>query len=260
MGSCNAQKRTVVLVKTTMGDMKIKLYEDTPLHRENFVKLVKENFYDSLLFHRVIKDFMIQAGDPTSKNAPASQMLGSGGPGYTVPAEILPNHFHKKGVLSAARQGDQVNPKKESSGSQFYVVQGKVYKAEELTQMETSINSQQKDKLIMEMMQKPGNEHIRTKIDSLQKANDRAGFNKYVSELRKMVEAEYKQNGKFKFTEEQVQAYTTTGGVPHLDREYTVFGEVIEGIDVIDKIAVVPTARGDRPETDVKIISIEIVK
>jgi peptidyl-prolyl cis-trans isomerase B (cyclophilin B) len=165
-------KETVILLKTTMGDMKIKLYNETPLHRDNFIKLVNEKFYDGLLFHRVIKNFMLQAGDPESRNAPAGKRLGSGGPGYTIPAEILPQLKHKKGAVAAARLGDQMNPKRESSGSQFYIVQN----------------------------------------------------------------------------------------APHLDGQYTVFGEVIEGLDIIDKIANVQTAPGDRPVEDVKIISATIVK
>jgi len=165
-------KETIVLMKTTMGNMKIKLYNETPLHRDNFIKLVKEKFYDGLLFHRVIKDFMIQGGDPDSRNAPAGKQLGMGGPGYTIPAEILPQIKHKKGSLAAARDN---NPARRSSGSQFYIV----------------------------------------------------------------------HNSK---------------GTPHLDGEYTVFGEVIEGLDVVDKIAAVKTAPGDRPVEDVKIISVTIVK
>ena len=165
-------KETIVLMKTTMGNMKIKLYNETPLHRDNFIKLVKEKFYDGLLFHRVIKDFMIQGGDPDSRNAPAGKQLGMGGPGYTISAEILPQIKHKKGSLAAARDN---NPARRSSGSQFYIV----------------------------------------------------------------------HNSK---------------GTPHLDGEYTVFGEVIEGLDVVDKIAAVKTAPGDRPVEDVKIISVTIVK
>jgi peptidyl-prolyl cis-trans isomerase B (cyclophilin B) len=166
---------TIVLLKTTMGDMKIKLYNETPLHRDNFIKLVNEKYYDGLLFHRVINGFMIQGGDPNSKNAPAGQQLGTGGPGYTIPAEILPQFKHKKGALAAARLSDQINPKKESSGSQFYIVHN-------------------------------------------------------------------------------------NNGTPQLDGGYTVFGEVIEGMNVIDKIASVKTDAADRPIVDVKIISASIVK
>jgi peptidyl-prolyl cis-trans isomerase B (cyclophilin B) len=166
---------TIVLLKTTMGDMKIKLYNETPLHRDNFVKLVNEKYYDGLLFHRVINNFMIQGGDPESKDAPAGKQLGIGGPGYTIPAEILPQFKHKKGAVAAARQSDAVNPQRESSGSQFYIVHN-------------------------------------------------------------------------------------NNGTPQLDGGYTVFGEVIEGMSVIDKIATVKTGPGDRPVEDIKIISASIVK
>jgi len=186
------KKETMVIISTNYGDMKVKLYDETPLHRDNFIKLAKEGFFDGLLFHRVIPQFMIQGGDPTSKDAKPGQQLGSGGPGYTIPAEFNPNFIHKKGALSAARQGDQVNPKKASSGSQFYIVQGRSASAQEL------------------------------------------------------------QRGGIKYTPEQIKVYAEQGGTPFLDGQYTVFGEVVEGLDVIDKIAAVRTAPGDRPLEDVK--------
>ncbi len=194
----------IVLISTEYGDMKVKLYNETPLHRDNFIKLVNEGYYNGTLFHRVIKDFMIQGGDPDSKNATEGQQLGNGGPGYTVPAEFVEKYYHKKGVLSAARMGDNVNPKKESSGSQFYIVQGRTYNTEELNAMESRM-------------------------------------------------------GGAKYTAEQRQTYTTVGGTPHLDKNYTVFGEVISGMEVIDKIAAVKTAPGDRPVADVKM-TMKIVK
>ncbi len=204
----NAQNRSIkkdtkVLIKTSKGDMTAILYAGTPYHSANFIKLVKNNFYNGLLFHRVIENFMIQGGDPESKNATPGQHLGSGGPGYTVPAEITPRYFHKKGALSAARTGDQMNPTRRSSGSQFYIVTGKVYSGAEL------------DKL--------------------------AQMNKTV------------------FTDEQRKAYTTVGGTPFLDGQYTVFGEIIEGIDVAVAISKVKKDRSDRPEADVKIISMKII-
>lgn len=193
--SCRDKER-MVLISTQYGDIKVKLYNETPQHRDNFVKLAQEGFYDGTLFHRIIKEFMIQGGDPNSKNAQASTMLGNGGPGYTIPAEILPNFIHKKGALSAARLGDQGNPKRESSGSQFYVVQGKKWTDDELNM--------------------------------------------------------FAQRGS-KLTPEQKEIYKTIGGTPHLDGAYTVFGEVVEGLDVIDKIAAVPTGQADRPIEDVKM-------
>jgi len=193
MQTSNAQ--TYVILETSMGNMKIKLYDETPLHKENFIKLVKEGYYDNLLFHRVIKEFMIQGGDPNSRNASATAQLGVGGPSYTVPAELSPLLYHKKGVLAAARQGDQVNPKKASSGSQFYIVQGKKYTDAELNMMETRMG--------------------------------------------------------FKFSDQQRADYKNIGGTPFLDRQYTVFCEVVEGLEIIDAIGAVATGAGDRPKQNV---------
>lgn len=193
------QAQTTVAFETTSGSFRIMLYEDTPRHRENFVKLVEEGFYDSLLFHRVIPGFMVQAGDPDSRNAPAGKNLGSGGPSYTLPAEIQSSHYHKRGSLAAARLPDQVNPDKRSSGSQFYVVQGRTFTTSELK--------------------------------SLAKSGRHSPF-----------------------TEEQLAVYTTSGGAPHLDNEYTVFGEVTDGMNVIDSIAEVPADSFNRPRTNVTIL------
>lgn len=191
-----------IVIRTEYGDIQAILYDKTPLHRDNFVKLIKSGYYDSLLFHRVIANFMIQGGDPQSKNAKPGQMLGNGGPGYTIPFEYVPEYFHKRGAIAAARMSDNVNPKRESSGSQFYIVQGRKFTMDELNMLE--------------------------------------------------------QRG-FKFTDEQKQIYSTIGGSPHLDGQYTVFGEVISGMDVVDKIASLPTDRNNRPLQDVKF-TIEIVE
>jgi len=188
---------TIVEISTKFGVIKVKLYDNTPLHKENFVKLASDGFYDGTLFHRVIKDFMIQGGDPDSKNASQQTSLGQGGPGYTIPSEFNSKNIHKKGALAAARLGDNINPNRESSGSQFYIVQGKVYTNEEL----------------------------------------------YL----------FEQRLKTKFSEAQRQTYTTIGGTPHLDGTYTVFGEVISGIDVVDKIANVTTGKDNRPVDDIKM-------
>lgn len=197
-------KNSFVEIKTSMGDMVMMLYNDTPLHKENFLKLVAEKYYDSLIFHRVIKDFMIQGGDPATRNPVPGKQYGSGGPDYTVPAEFRENLFHKKGVLSAARTGDNVNPDKRSSGSQFYIVQGKVYPDEELKKLE--------------------------------------------GQMRRT------------FSEEQKQAYRTLGGTPFLDGNYTVFGEVVKGLEVVDVIAGTKTLPGDRPAEDVFILSMQVLK
>ena len=194
---------TMVLISTNYGDMKAILYNETPLHRDNFIKLVKEGYYDGTLFHRVIDGFMIQGGDPDSKTAKPKQMLGQGGPGYTIPAEFKQELIHKKGALAAARMGDNVNPQKASSGSQFYIAQGKRYTSEELNMLQARMGKQ--------------------------------------------------------FNQTQKDAYVNEGGVPFLDYDYTVFGQVIEGLEVIDKIAKVQKDRYDRPVEDVKM-TISIVE
>jgi len=201
--SQKSKKETKVLIATSYGNMTLVLYNETPQHRDNFIELVKDGFYDGTLFHRVIAGFMIQGGDPDSKTAEKGQMLGNGGPGYTVPAEFNKKFYHKRGALSAARMGDGSNPQKASSGSQFYIVQGKKYN--------------------------------RNNLESMGK---RSGAN---------------------YTEDQIKAYEMEGGTPQLDMNYTVFGEVIKGFDVIDKIAAVAKGRADRPQEDVKM-TMKIVK
>ena len=194
---------TKVELETTMGNIVVVLYNETPLHRDNFIKLVKEGYYDGVLFHRVIKDFMIQGGDGNSKTAGPDDMLGDGDPGYSIPAEfVYPKYFHKRGVLAAAREPDSVNPERRSSGSQFYIVTGRLFNSEGLKMMAQRIG---------------------------------------------------------KMTDEQIEAYTTVGGAPHLDGQYTVFGEVIEGMDVVDKIQYVRTNPFDRPLTDIRIIKARIL-
>ena len=240
-------KDKIVLIKTTFGDIKIKLYNETPIHRDNFIKLVSEGFYDSLLFHRVINDFMIQGGDPDSKNAKPEQRLGNGGPGYTLPAEFNPNLFHKKGALAAAREGDNVNPEKRSSGSQYYIAQGKVYTAKELEVMAERQNQQIKVELIREFITQPENSVMKSDIEKLQKEKKYEEVNKIVKEIEFEIQADYDKADKFEFTEKQIEMYTTIGGTPHLDGAYTVFGEVIEGLDVIDKIATVKVDESSRP-------------
>lgn len=194
---------------TSKGTMIIRLADQTPQHRNNFLKLVKTHYYDSVLFHRVINHFMVQAGDPNSKHAGSGQALGDGGPGYTVPAEFNAALFHKKGVIAAAREGDAVNPSKASSGSQFYIVQGRIFSDAGLDSVET-----------------------------------------------------YRLQGK-KLPADHRAVYKSLGGSPHLDGGYTVFGEVVRGLDVVDSIAQVPTtgrAGGDRPLKDVRILSTRLVK
>lgn len=239
---------TIVSIKTGFGEIKVKLYEDTPQHKNNFIKLVNEGFYNDLLFHRVMKNFMIQGGDPNSKTAQPGVALGSGGPGYTVPAEIQPNHFHKKGALAAARIGGPRNPEKNSSGSQFYIVQGKVFRLGELDTLEVSINNQRKDMMMREQYNAE-----KSKFDTIRGKNDPAAFNMLIAELREKVDSIYAAGPQFSLTEEQREIYSTIGGYPSLDGEYSVFGEVVEGLDVIDKIAVVQTNNANRPVEDIRM-------
>ena len=242
-------KETLVKIETTVGDIKVKLYNETPKHRDNFIKLVKDGMYEGTLFHRVIKDFMIQAGDPDSKNAPKGKMLGAGDVGYTIPAEfVYPKFFHKKGALSAARQGDNVNPKKESSGCQFYIVTGKVYNDSTLLSMESQMNENKINVIFNTLAQK----HMK-EIYKMRKANDEDGLYDLQEKLFAEAQEMAAKQPEFHFTPEQIEAYTTVGGTPHLDGEYTVFGEVVEGMDVVDKIQQVKTDRSDRPEEYVKI-------
>ena len=252
----NMEKETVLKIETSMGDIKVKLYNETPKHRDNFIKLAKDGTYNGTLFHRVIKDFMVQAGDPESKNAPKGKMLGSGDVGYTVPAEfVYPKYFHKKGALSAARQGDEVNPKKESSGCQFYIVTGKVFNDSTLLNMEQQKNQNKVTEAFNALAQK----HMK-EIYKMRKANDQDGLYALQDTLFIQAEAEAAKQPDFHFTPEQIKAYTTVGGTPHLDGEYTVFGEVVEGMDIVDKIQQVKTDRSDRPEEDVKSINVSVIE
>lgn len=204
-----AEKQSLIMISTSLGDIKIKLYNETPKHRDNFLKLIKDGTLDGTLFHRIIKDFMIQGGDPDSKNAVPGATLGEGGLGYTLPAEFNSTLIHKKGVLAAARESDAVNPNKESSSCQFYIVQGRLFTRAEIDKMLKGKNARRTDKI--------------------------------------------------EYSEEQLKIYETIGGTPHLDMDYTVFGEVIEGLDVVDKIAAVKKDKRDRPEEDIKM-TIKIVK
>ena len=250
-------KETQILMKTSLGDIKLKLYNETPQHRDNFIKLVKEGTYNGLLFHRVIKDFMVQGGDVTSKDAPMSKQLGAGDLGYTVPAEfVYPKYFHKKGALSAARTSDEVNPEKESSASQFYIVTGKVYKDAELAQMEKQKEGRLKQS-IFARLQKENSAKIKAAYQSGDKAELAIIRDTLVGKTE--MEAE-KRKDETKLTPEQREAYKTIGGVPFLDNEYTVYGEVTEGLDVVDAIQNVKTNRQDRPLENVVIESVSIIE
>ena len=237
----------MVRISTNYGDIVVRLYDETPEHRDNFLKLAREGYYDSTLFHRVIKDFMIQGGDPDSKGAPAGKRLGSGGPEYTLPAEfVYPQYYHKRGVLSAARQADQVNPERRSSGSQFYIVWGKTYSEKELTQLATQLDGQRGQQIFNELAS-----HHRDSIQAMYKAGDQKGLMALQQRLAAETDKLLKATPGFAFTPEQVKDYTTIGGTPFLDNQYTVFGEVVEGLDVVEKIQSVATGSADRPKEDV---------
>ena len=243
-----------VLIKTTEGDIVVRLYDETPRHRDNFIKLAKEGYFDGTLFHRVIKDFMIQGGDPDSKGAPKGKMLGTGGPDYTIPAEfVYPQLYHKRGALSAARTGDEVNPHRESSGSQFYIVWGKTYKNAELKQMEKQMAMQQEQTVFNALAKEHHDE-----IMDLRRSRNRQGLMELQDKLVDETKAKCKELGAPKFTEEQTATYTTLGGTPFLDNQYTVFGEVEEGLDVVERIQNCETLRGDRPKEDISM-TVEVI-
>ena len=228
-----------------LGDLVVRLYDETPIHRDNFVKLVKEGYYDGTLFHRVIKDLMIQGGDPDSKGAPSGKMLGVGGPDYTLEAEIKDGLFHKRGALAAARQGDEVNPERRSSGSQFYIVWGQVYNEGQLHQFSKQLKMQK----IQSAFNKLAREH-HDEILQMRRERNRAGLQELQDKLAAEADAQVTGGG---LTEEQRMVYSTIGGTPHLDGQYTVFGEVEEGLDVVEMIQGTTTGRGDRPIDDIEM-------
>jgi len=244
-----------ILVNTEYGNIKIKLYDITSEHKKNIEKLVSENFYDGLLFHRVIQNFMIQGGDPDSKNAEPGKMLGGGSLEYTLPAEIIPENYHKRGAVAAARRGGPSNPEKRSSSSQFYIVQGRTFSEGALDTLEMAKNQQ----LINDMMRGQLTA-AQAEIEQFRANNDRDGFNLKVAEIREQIDSLIDARGLgFKFTDEQREIYKTVGGYPSLDGDYTVFGEVIEGMDVVDKIAAMETDQNNRPLQDIKM-EIEMIK
>lgn len=243
-----------VEIQTSEGDITVRLFGDTPKHRDNFLKLVKDGYYDNVLFHRVINEFMVQTGDPDSKAAPVGKMLGSGGPGYTLDAEIVyPAHFHKRGALAAARQGDQVNPERRSSGSQFYIVTGKAYNDSTLSQMERQIDMMQKQQIFNDLTKQ-----YKDSIMNMRRNRDQAGLQALQEELIAITEKKAAENPA-SLTPAQREAYTTQGGTPHLDGQYTVFGEVVSGMDVVDKIEKAETDGNDRPVKDIRILSMKEV-
>jgi cyclophilin family peptidyl-prolyl cis-trans isomerase len=246
-GVSTKSKETIVQIDTEFGKIKIKLFDETPLHRDNFIKLINDGIYTDLLFHRVIQGFMIQGGDPESKNAEPGKMLGSGDLGYTIPAEINPKFFHRRGVLAAARQGDDINPERRSSASQFYILQGRVFKPEELDTMEVNMVESRKMSMLQSKIKS-----VEPELNKLAAEGKQDELMVRYNAIKAEVFAGAAQLPSLKFSEEQRKAYTTVGGYPPLDNNYTVFGEVIEGMDVVDNIAKQPTDRYDRPQKDIK--------
>ena len=253
--STDMEKRTQVKIETTMGEIIVELYNETPKHRDNFIKLAKEGVYDSTLFHRVIRQFMIQAGDPESKNAADTAQLGSGDVGYTIPAEFVPKFYHKKGALAAARMGDDVNPERASSGCQFYIVTGRKFRESQLLDMAGQKNNARMDTLFNQLARK----HMK-EIYKLRKANDQDGLLELQDSLEAQAYALYKEEEPFMFTPEQVTSYTTIGGAPHLDGAYTVFGQVVSGMETVEKIEGTKTGKADRPVENVRILKATVLE
>lgn len=235
-----------VKIETSLGDIIVRLYDETPLHRDNFLKLAGEGYYDGTLFHRVIKNFMIQGGDPDSRGAEPGQQLGVGGPDYTIEAEIKPELFHKRGTLAAARQGDEVNPERRSSGSQFYISWGQVYNEGQITQLEKQLRMQAEQQIFNNLAM----QH-REEIMQMRRERNREGLQQLQDELIAQTQQLVKTVGGL--TDAQREAYTTVGGVPHLDGQYTVFGEVESGLEVVEMIQNTETQRGDRPKADISM-------
>lgn len=252
----NQMNETQVVMHTSMGDIQLKLYNETPKHRDNFIQLVKDGTYNGLLFHRVIKDFMIQGGDVTSKDAPMNKSLGAGDLGYTVPAEFnYPKYFHKKGALCAARTGDEVNPERASSASQFYIVTGKKYSDAELNQMEKQLENRLKQSIFARLQAEN-----KPKIMEYYRSGNKGELAILRDTLigKTELEAE-KRKDEAKLPKEIREIYKTEGGVPFLDNQYTVYGEVVKGIEVVDAIQQVKTNRQDRPTENVVITSVELL-
>ncbi len=242
-----------VKISTTLGDIIVRLYDETPLHRDNFLKLTREGFYNGTIFHRVIKDFMIQGGDPESRNPQPEAHYGTGGPDYTIEAEIKPELVHKRGALAAARQGDEVNPERRSSGSQFYIVWGKTYNPGQIGQLAKQMDMQAQQSIFNKLVA----EH-RSQIMQLRRDRDREGLMELQNELESQTYAIFQSQGKKGLSDIQKEAYTTVGGTPHLDGQYTVFGEVEEGLDVVEKIQNSATHPGDRPKEDI-IMNVSVI-
>lgn len=243
--ACATEKDHLVTIKTKFGDMRVILYNETPQHKENFLKLAEEGLYDSTSFHRVIKNFMVQGGDINAKEGMEGEI------DYTIPAEINEQFLHEKGALSAARQGDQVNLEKASSGSQFYIVHGQVFSDEAFAQLEHDYLLGKLQGRFVELLGVEKYARLREEYIEIQRSGDQQAMIQKILDSREIIENEYGEIEDFQLTESQKEAYSTIGGAPHLDREYTVFGKVVEGLNVIDSIAMQVTGAGDKPVEDV---------
>jgi peptidylprolyl isomerase len=250
-GNKGKEVQTHVLIHTDLGDIKILLYNETPLHRDNFIKLVKEGTLNGTLFHRVIEGFMIQGGDPGSKDAAPGVPLGNGNVGYTIPAEFNPKLYHKKGALAGARESDEVNPTKSSSGCQFYIVHGRQFSDTLLTMQEMRINQPLMQQIFSEYIAKPENAAFRDKFIRYQNQQKMDSLQILSQQVEPYIRTEMAKRKPYKFSPEQRKVYSTIGGAPHLDGSYTVFGEVYEGLDIVDKIATAEKDQYDRPKTDI---------
>lgn len=238
------------MITTTEGNIKIKLYDSTPVHRDNFIRLINSGFYDGILFHRVINEFMIQAGDPSTKKGYSNDQTDTIN-SYTLPAEFHKELFHKKGAVAAARMGNNINPEMRSSGTQFYIVHGKRYSHEDLSAIEKRIDSNIKQNLFS-LLVKEVSDSVRLSGNPVSEGV----VQEIVSEkMFRQISAE----AEFRFTQEQITIYETAGGTPFLDGTYTVFGEVIEGLDVVDKIASTKTSQNDKPVNEIKILKMKIL-
>lgn len=241
-------KPVYVKIKTSMGDVTVMLYEDTPLHRDNFIKLCQTGAQDSILFHRIIKDFVVQGGDPNSKAHVPGVLYGDGDGGYSVPAEILPHYFNKRGALIDAKQIDSENPDRVSAGTQFCFVQGKLHTDEELDQREERINNIRNNWLYHKFKARLIKSDPELTADSL-------GFE---TAINQMVADTLATLGTYRIPAERREYYKTIGGVPHLDGSVTIFGEVVEGLEIVEKMSLVETDANDRPIKDVMVISTKV--
>ncbi len=250
--SCSQDKNDsrFIKIQTDKGEIVIRLYNETPKHRDNIIKLAEEKFYEGQIFHRIINNFVVQGGDPTTKNAKPDSLYGNGGPNYLIDAEILDTIIHKRGAVGMAREGDDVNPEKKSSGSQFYVVKGKIFTQQQLDDLEKKLESKNKSKLYKKIFDaKLAQQKDQLKIDTISLSLD----------VSASMDSVLGTIPKFKFSEKQRNLYSTIGGIPHLDGNYTVFGEVIQGMDIIDEFSAANTDENDRPKKDIKF-NIVVVK